>query len=221
MPSPPPRFSCSTNSGASLPGIPADARPCCEALCSSGSLPGNSISRMSMPPIWKPSAVRYRDLIDDGGLDLAVLGLGMNGHLGLNEPGSGAHQPTRVVELTAETREGARRYGANPPPTWGLAVGLAEILAAREVWLLVTGPTKAEVLDRVINGPVTRSSSRRLSSGLIPTRSSGRTRKPGHCCSTRQPACRVGNKQCSEFVVTDPVRIQHLRIPRGQVGEAR
>jgi len=98
---------------------------------------------------------RYRDLIDDGGLDLAVLGLGMNGHLGLNEPGSGAQQPTRVVELTPETRDGARRYGANPPPNWGLAMGLVEILAAREVWLLVTGPTKAEVLDGVVNGPVT------------------------------------------------------------------
>ncbi len=98
---------------------------------------------------------RYRQLIDDGGLDLAVLGLGLNGHLGLNEPGSGADQPTRVVELTGETQEGARRYGADPPPTWGLAVGMAEILAAREVWLLVTGPAKSKVLASVVSGPVT------------------------------------------------------------------
>jgi glucosamine-6-phosphate deaminase len=98
---------------------------------------------------------RYRDLINDGGLDLAVLGLGTNGHLGLNEPGSAANQPTRVVELTEETREGARKYGADPPPTWGLAVGLAEILAAREVWLLVTGSAKAPVLAQVVSGKVT------------------------------------------------------------------
>ena len=98
---------------------------------------------------------RYRDLINEGGLDLAVLGLGRNGHLGLNEPGSTANAPTRVVELTEETREDARSYGANPPPTWGLAVGLAEILAAREVWLLVTGSAKAAVLARVVNDPVT------------------------------------------------------------------
>ena len=97
---------------------------------------------------------RYRDLIIDGGLDLAVLGLGANGHLGLNEPGSTPDQMTRVVELTEETRMGARRYGADPPPTWGLAVGLAEIMAAREVWLLVTGPSKAAILARVINDPV-------------------------------------------------------------------
>ena len=43
----------------------------------------------------------------------------------------------------------------DPPPTWGLAVGLAEILAAREVWLLVTGSAKAAVLARVINHEVT------------------------------------------------------------------
>jgi glucosamine-6-phosphate deaminase len=99
--------------------------------------------------------VRYRELINQGGLDLALLGLGTNGHLGLNEPGSTPDLTTRVVQLTEETREGARRYGADPPPTWGLAIGLAEILAAREVWLLVTGPTKAEVLRQVINNSVT------------------------------------------------------------------
>lgn len=98
---------------------------------------------------------RYGTLISEGGLDLAVLGLGRNGHLGLNEPGSTADQPTRVVELTEETREGARKYGADPPPTWGLAVGLAEILAAREVWLLVTGSGKAAVLAQVVNEQVT------------------------------------------------------------------
>jgi glucosamine-6-phosphate deaminase len=94
--------------------------------------------------------LRYGQLITRGGLDLAVLGLGLNGHLGLNEPGSTVDQPTRVVELTQATREGARRYGAEPPPTWGIAVGLAEILAAREVWLLVTGTAKAKVLARVV-----------------------------------------------------------------------
>ena len=98
--------------------------------------------------------VRYRDSINVGGLDLAVMGLGTNGHLGLNEPGSTTAHITRIVELTEETRMGARRYGADPPPTWGLAVGLAEIMAAREVWLLVTGPSKAAILARVINDPV-------------------------------------------------------------------
>ena len=98
--------------------------------------------------------VRYGQLIARGGLDLAVLGLGLNGHLGLNEPGSTADQPTRVVELTQATRDGARRYGAAPPPTWGIAVGLAEILAAREVWLLVTGTAKAKVLAQAMEEPV-------------------------------------------------------------------
>jgi 6-phosphogluconolactonase/glucosamine-6-phosphate isomerase/deaminase len=51
--------------------------------------------------------------------------------------------------------EGARNYGADPPPTWGLAIGLAEIIAAREVWLLVTGSGKATVLSRVVNDEIT------------------------------------------------------------------
>ena len=141
-------------------GLPQGHRARCETMMRSALLDRVPAREFQFPVVdtsdLETECRRYRDLINDGGLDLAVLGLGMNGHLGLNEPGSGAHQPTRVVELTSETREGARRYGADPPPDWGLAVGLAEILAAREVWLLVTGPTKAEILDGVVTGPMTK-----------------------------------------------------------------
>ena len=140
-------------------GLPQRHRARCETMMRSGLLDRVPAREFHFPEVDAPDLEtecrRYRDLINDGGLDLAVLGLGMNGHLGLNEPGSSMHQPTRVVQLTAETRQGAARYGAHPPPDWGLAVGLTEILAAREVWLLVTGPTKAEGLDGVVNGPVT------------------------------------------------------------------
>ena len=87
-------------------------------------------------------------------LDLAVLGLGMNGHVGFNEPGSLATSPTRVVQLAASSRESAMaRYGAASVPTAGITLGMAEILAAREVWLLVTGARKAATLRRVLRGP--------------------------------------------------------------------
>ena len=66
-----------------------------------------------------------------GGLDLIVLGLGRNGHVGVNEPGSSADSPTRVVELAEPTREAARRYGVAPPPTHGVTLGMASVLAAR------------------------------------------------------------------------------------------
>ncbi|HKY49189.1 MAG TPA: glucosamine-6-phosphate deaminase [Acidimicrobiia bacterium] len=140
-------------------GLPAGHRGRCEMMLRNALLDRVAAGEFHFPDVDAPDldveCRRYRDLINEGGLDLAVLGLGMNGHLGLNEPGSTADQPTRVVELTAATREGARNYGADPPPTWGLAVGLMEILAAREVWLLVTGSSKADVLARVVNDEVT------------------------------------------------------------------
>lgn len=89
-----------------------------------------------------------------GGLDLVVLGLGANGHVGMNEPGSLADAPTRVVDLTPRTSEAARERGADPPPTYGVTLGMAPILAAPEVWLLATGVHKASILATALEGPV-------------------------------------------------------------------
>ena len=90
-----------------------------------------------------------------GGLDLVVLGLGRNGHIGMNEPGSAPDAPTRVVELAPSTRAAAMGYGADPPPTHGVTLGMEGILAAREIWLLATGAPKAEILSRTLDGPKT------------------------------------------------------------------
>jgi glucosamine-6-phosphate deaminase len=92
----------------------------------------------------------------DGGLDLAVLGVGTNGHLGMNEPGSPPDARTRRVALAEPTREGARRYfaGRIEPPTWGVTVGLRDLLAADEVWVLATGERKAGVVQASLHGPV-------------------------------------------------------------------
>ena len=98
--------------------------------------------------------VRFQTEVERGGLDLVILGLGTNGHLGLNEPGSAARSPTRRVELAPSTRDGATDYGAERAPTWGLTLGLGPILDAREVWLLVTGAHKAAILGEVVHGPV-------------------------------------------------------------------
>ena len=90
-----------------------------------------------------------------GGLDLVVLGLGLNGHVGMNEPGTAANATTRVVDLAPSTIEAARGYGADPPPTRGVTLGLAGILAAREIWLLVSDDRKARILAATLHGPVT------------------------------------------------------------------
>jgi glucosamine-6-phosphate deaminase len=88
-------------------------------------------------------------------LDLAVVGLGLNGHIGLNEPGSDAASPTRVVELHPRSREAATAYGAVEPPRRGITLGLARLLEAGELWLLVTGERKAAILRDALEGPET------------------------------------------------------------------
>ena len=94
-------------------------------------------------------------LIDDGGLDLTVLGLGGNGHLGLNEPGSAADGLTRVVSLARPTKDAAtEKYGSLVQPEYGMTIGMRQILASREIWLLVTGSHKAKILRRVLSDPI-------------------------------------------------------------------
>jgi len=97
---------------------------------------------------------RYEELVRSRGIDLALLGLGGNGHLGLNEPGSGPDTVTRVVELTPETGERAGAYGGQAFPTWGVTMGISTLLAADELWLLVTGSHKAEILRRALTADI-------------------------------------------------------------------
>ena len=98
---------------------------------------------------------RIEGLVDSGGLDLTVLGLGGNGHLGLNEPGSEADSLTRVVSLARPTKEAAtEKYGSLVEPEHGMTIGMRQILASREIWLLVTGSHKTEILRRVLADPI-------------------------------------------------------------------
>ncbi len=101
-----------------------------------------------------PEAAAARHDAAATGLDLAVLGLGMNGHVGFNEPGSRPDDPTRLVRLAVSSREAATaRYGAGRTPTAGITVGLARLLDAAEVWLLVSGFRKAAMLRRALDEP--------------------------------------------------------------------
>lgn len=91
-----------------------------------------------------------------GCLDLAVLGLGVNGHVGMNEPGSPVDGRTARVELAASTIASAQRYfEGRARPTWGVTVGLGDLLAAREVWVLATGRDKATIVARCFESPAT------------------------------------------------------------------
>jgi glucosamine-6-phosphate deaminase len=142
-------------------GLPADDPGRCAAMLRRGLLDrvGVSNGRFCCPDVdaadLDDACERYDARIADGGLDLVVLGLGVNGHVGLNEPGSGPDTVTRVVTLTEESRRASLQYGVAVAPSWGITVGMRTLLMAREIWLLVTGRHKRAVLDRVLNGPVT------------------------------------------------------------------
>ena len=100
---------------------------------------------------------RFAALVDSaGGLDLAVLGIGRNGHLAFNEPGSTFDSRTRHVRLEDSTREPYVRYfgSLDATPAFGLTIGMAELLTARELLLLVTGAGKAAIVARSLEGVI-------------------------------------------------------------------
>lgn len=92
-----------------------------------------------------------RDLLECGGIDLVVHGLGENGHLGFNEPGSSPTSVGRVVQLSSSTRAA---ISPGPPPTRGVTMGLATLLAARESILLASGSSKAQAIAATLEGAV-------------------------------------------------------------------
>jgi glucosamine-6-phosphate deaminase len=102
---------------------------------------------------------RYeRAIADAGGIDLQILGLGSNGHIGFNEPGRALQARTHRVTLKAETRRAnGALFGGDPSavPAEALSMGMATILQARAIVLLVTGRTKAACVASMIHGPIT------------------------------------------------------------------
>lgn len=97
-----------------------------------------------------------RDLERLGAPDLALLGLGRNGHVAFNEPGSAAGDAARVVSLGALTLQGLRNQFSDDCPERGLTLGLAEIATAKRLVMLVTGSSKAEMLRHVLGGEPAR-----------------------------------------------------------------
>jgi len=100
---------------------------------------------------------RYERAVDEaGGIDLAILGVGTNGHLGFNEPPSPRGAPTRVVDLADATIESSTRYWGSRDrvPRRGITAGMRVLLAARRTILVVTGRAKHAVLGGALLGPV-------------------------------------------------------------------
>ncbi len=102
-------------------------------------------------------ADRYEALIAaTGGIDLQLLGIGRNGHIGFNEPTSSLASRTRVKTLTEDTRRANRRFfdSFDDTPRYALTMGVATILESRFCVLLATGSAKADAVAAMVEGPV-------------------------------------------------------------------
>ncbi|TYB87930.1 glucosamine-6-phosphate deaminase [Oceaniovalibus sp. ACAM 378] len=92
-----------------------------------------------------------------GGIDLQILGIGENGHIGFNEPTASLGSRTRVKTLTESTRRANQRYFASfdDTPRFAITTGVATILESRHCLLLATGGSKADAVAGMVEGPVT------------------------------------------------------------------
>jgi len=120
------------------------------------------MSRTNIPNGNAPDPIaesaRYDRLLEDmGQVDLQILGLGHNGHIGFNEPDTFLHSGTHQVELKAETREANARFfdSIDEVPTHALTMGVGSILKAKSILLVVRGADKADILERALKGPIT------------------------------------------------------------------
>lgn len=109
-------------------------------------------------PDLRQAAARYEQRIRDaGGVDVQILGIGSNGHIGFNEPGSSLASRTRIKTLTEATRQDNSRFfdSLDQVPTHCLTQGLGTIMDAREIVLVAQGQNKATAVAALVEGPVT------------------------------------------------------------------
>ncbi|MCP2033530.1 glucosamine-6-phosphate deaminase [Planomicrobium sp. HSC-17F08] len=100
----------------------------------------------------------YEKQIEEaGGIDIQVLGLGLNGHIGFNEPGTPFSSRTHIVELSQSTRRANARFfsGIEEVPTQAISMGIASIMESKKILLLVSGKQKAGALHRLLNSKAT------------------------------------------------------------------
>jgi len=92
-----------------------------------------------------------------GGIDLQLLGIGANGHIAFNEPGSPFNSRTRVVEISEQTRKDNARFfqSIDEVPRQAISMGIGTIMEARKIVLLASGARKADAVAKSVKGPIT------------------------------------------------------------------
>lgn len=104
------------------------------------------------------AAKTYDKLIEDaGGIDIQILGIGNNGHIGFNEPDVKFEARTHIVELEPETIEANARFfnSIDEVPTRAISMGIKNIMQSRKIVLIATGEGKAKAVQGMIEGPIT------------------------------------------------------------------
>lgn len=111
-----------------------------------------------MEPDAEKECGRYEELIRSlGGVDLQLLGLGHNGHIGFNEPGEAFEKETHCVDLTESTIEANKRFfaSADDVPKQAYTMGIKTIMQAKKILIVVNGENKADIVERAFFGTVT------------------------------------------------------------------
>lgn len=100
---------------------------------------------------------RYDQVIAEHPIDFQILGIGRNGHIGFNEPGTSFAEKTHVVDLQASTIEANSRFFASidDVPKQAISMGIASIMASKMIVLLAFGKEKAAAIKGMVSGPVT------------------------------------------------------------------
>ena len=105
----------------------------------------------------KEDCEAYEKAMENVSVDIQVLGIGANGHIGFNEPGTPFTKETHIVELTEKTRSDNARFfdnDINQVPTHAITMGIATIMKAKKILLVATGANKADAVAAMVNGPV-------------------------------------------------------------------
>lgn len=103
------------------------------------------------------ASAEYEKIIDAHPVDIQILGIGQNGHIGFNEPGTPLDSLTHVVELTESTINANKRYfdKVEDVPTRAVSMGIGSIMKGKKMILMACGEAKAEAIKGMIDGPVT------------------------------------------------------------------
>ena len=110
-----------------------------------------------VPDGLKCNTAEYEEMIHQaGGVDLQLLGIGTDGHIGFNEPADEFVYPTNVVKLTEGTRKDNARFfnSLDEVPTSAISMGIGTIMSARRILMIITGKNKADTVVAALKGPV-------------------------------------------------------------------